>query len=96
MPDPILTARQLNRALLARQLFLERSTLSIPAALEAASGSGKRSSGSAPVMAGASSTRDIKPDNIFLDTPEFALPGDFGMAAADRSGSIIATWHLIM
>jgi Winged helix DNA-binding domain len=34
VPDPILTARALNRALLARQLLLERSTLSIPDALE--------------------------------------------------------------
>jgi winged helix DNA-binding protein len=32
--DPILTARALNRALLARQLLLERSTLSIPDAVD--------------------------------------------------------------
>ena len=34
MADPILTQRALNRALLARQLLLERAKLSIPAALE--------------------------------------------------------------
>lgn len=34
MAEPILSQRALNRALLARQLLLERSTLSIPAALE--------------------------------------------------------------
>ena len=34
MTEPILTARGLNRALLARQLLLERSTLSIPEAVE--------------------------------------------------------------
>ena len=34
MAEPILTQRALNRALLARQLLLERAELSIPAALE--------------------------------------------------------------
>ena len=34
MAEPILTQRALNRALLARQLLLERTKLSIPAALE--------------------------------------------------------------
>ena len=34
MAEPILTQRALNRALLARQLLLERAKLSIPAALE--------------------------------------------------------------
>jgi hypothetical protein len=38
VPERILTKRQLNRALLARQLLLERSTLAIPAALEAVGG----------------------------------------------------------
>ena len=33
-----LTQRRLNRALLARQLLLERSTLSIPRAIEAVGG----------------------------------------------------------
>jgi hypothetical protein len=32
--ERVLTQRELNRALLARQLLLERSTLSIPLALE--------------------------------------------------------------
>ena len=34
MSERVLTQRELNRALLARQLLLERSTLSIPLALE--------------------------------------------------------------
>ena len=34
MADPILTSRALNRALLARQLLLQRSTLSIPDAVD--------------------------------------------------------------
>ena len=34
MPEPILTTRALNRALLARQLLLERATLPIPTALD--------------------------------------------------------------
>ena len=34
MAERVLTERELNRALLARQLLLERSTLSIPRALE--------------------------------------------------------------
>ncbi len=38
MADPILTSRALNRALLARQLLLERSTLSIPDAVEQVGG----------------------------------------------------------
>jgi hypothetical protein len=38
MPDPILTPRRLNRALLARQLLLERSRLSLTDALEAVGG----------------------------------------------------------
>lgn len=38
MTERVLTARDLNRALLARQLLLERSALSIPAALEALAG----------------------------------------------------------
>lgn len=37
-PERVLSARELNRALLARQLLLERSTLSIPAALEQVGG----------------------------------------------------------
>ena len=36
--DPVLTPRALNRALLARQLLLERSTLSIPDAVEQVGG----------------------------------------------------------
>ena len=38
VPERILTARELNRALLARQLLLERSTLSITQALEQVGG----------------------------------------------------------
>ena len=38
MPDRILSQRALNRALLARQLLLERSTLSIPEAIEQVGG----------------------------------------------------------
>src|SRR5262245_9056383 len=38
MPDRVLTTAHLNRALLARQRFLERDSLSIPAALEAIGG----------------------------------------------------------
>lgn len=38
MTDRVLTARELNRALLARQLLLERVKLSIPAALERIAG----------------------------------------------------------
>ena len=38
MPDPILTQRALNRALLARQLLLERSTLPIPEAIDQVGG----------------------------------------------------------
>ena len=38
MPDPVLTRRRLNRALLARQLLLERSRLSLTDALEAVGG----------------------------------------------------------
>lgn len=38
MADPILTSRALNRALLARQLLLDRSTLSIPDAVEQVGG----------------------------------------------------------
>jgi Winged helix DNA-binding domain len=38
MPQRVLTAAHLNRALLARQRFLERDDLSIPAALEAIGG----------------------------------------------------------
>ena len=34
MTERILTRRELNRALLARQLLLERATLSVPRALE--------------------------------------------------------------
>jgi hypothetical protein len=34
MTDRVLTGRQLGRALLARQLLLERSSLPIPRALE--------------------------------------------------------------
>lgn len=34
MPEPTLRRRALNRALLARQLLMERSTLSIPAVVE--------------------------------------------------------------
>ena len=34
MPEQILTLRQLNRATLARQLLLERSEMSVPAAIE--------------------------------------------------------------
>jgi winged helix DNA-binding protein len=34
MPERILTLRELNRALLARQMLLERETLSVPAAVE--------------------------------------------------------------
>jgi hypothetical protein len=37
-PERVLTRRALNRALLARQLLLERSTLSIPKALDALAG----------------------------------------------------------
>src|SRR5712692_9823672 len=36
--DLVLTAGELNRALLARQLLLERSSLSVPRALEAVGG----------------------------------------------------------
>jgi Winged helix DNA-binding domain len=36
--EPVLSTRQLNRALLARQLLLERSPLAIPAALEQVAG----------------------------------------------------------
>jgi hypothetical protein len=36
--EPVLSTRQLNRALLARQLLLERSSLPIPAALEQVAG----------------------------------------------------------
>jgi hypothetical protein len=35
MPDPVLSQRRLNRALLARQLLLERSPLGLTDALEA-------------------------------------------------------------
>jgi hypothetical protein len=38
MSDRVLTARELNRALLARQLLLERSSLSVPRALEQVGG----------------------------------------------------------
>ena len=38
MPDPVLTRRRLNRALLARQLLLERSRLSMTDALETVGG----------------------------------------------------------
>jgi hypothetical protein len=38
MPEPTLSTRSLNRALLARQLLLERATLSIPAALSRLAG----------------------------------------------------------
>ena len=38
MPDPVLTRRRLNRALLARQLLLERSRLSLTDALETVGG----------------------------------------------------------
>ena len=38
MPDRTLSRRELNRAVLARQLLLERSDLSIPAALEQVAG----------------------------------------------------------
>ena len=38
MPEPVLSPRRLNRALLARQLLLERATCSIPEALEAVAG----------------------------------------------------------
>src|SRR4051794_24253330 len=38
MSDRVLTKRELNRALLARQLLLERSKLPIPAALEQVGG----------------------------------------------------------
>jgi hypothetical protein len=38
MSDRIQTAGELNRALLARQLLLERSSLSVPRALEAVGG----------------------------------------------------------
>lgn len=38
MPDPVLSRRRLNRALLARQLLLERSRLSLTDALEAVGG----------------------------------------------------------
>ena len=34
MGAPVITRRELNRATLARQLLLKRSTLSIPAAIE--------------------------------------------------------------
>ncbi len=34
MDAPVITRRELNRATLARQLLLERSTMSIPAAIE--------------------------------------------------------------
>jgi hypothetical protein len=38
MPDPVLSQRRLNRALLARQLLLERSRLSLTDALDAVAG----------------------------------------------------------
>ena len=38
MPDPVLTRRRLNRALLARQLLIERSRLSLTDALETVGG----------------------------------------------------------
>ena len=38
MTERILTRRQLNRTLLARQLLLERSTLTIPEAVEQVGG----------------------------------------------------------
>ena len=38
MAEAVLTQRALNRALLARQLLLERATLPLPAALEAIGG----------------------------------------------------------
>ena len=38
MPDPVLSQRRLNRALLARQLLLERSPLGLTDALEAVGG----------------------------------------------------------
>jgi len=36
--EPVLTTRELNRALLARQLLLKRSSLSVPKALEQMAG----------------------------------------------------------
>ena len=38
MPDPVLSQRRLNRALLARQLLLERSRLPLTEALETVGG----------------------------------------------------------
>src|SRR6186997_2923888 len=38
MPDPVLDQRRLNRAVLARQLLLERSPLSLTEALETVAG----------------------------------------------------------
>src|SRR6187431_1760427 len=38
MPERILTQRALNRALLARQLLLERSTLAVPEAIDQVGG----------------------------------------------------------